>query len=56
MAAPLRMLGVGPEALPYAALLWLTPLTYLFTKKYFFPAGGARPALSSAPQERQDQL
>lgn len=55
-SVPLAMIGVGPEALPYAALLWLTPLTYLFTKKYFFPAGGARPALSSAPQERQDQL
>lgn len=56
VTAPLRMLGVGPEALPYAALLWLTPLTYLFTKKHFFPAGSAQPALSPAPQERQDQL
>lgn len=55
-SVPLSMIGVGPEALPYAALLWLTPLSYLFTKKYFFPAGSAQPALASAPQERQDQL
>jgi len=29
-------LGVGPEALLYAALLWGTPLVYLFTKPLFF--------------------
>ena len=37
-AVPLSMLGVGTEALPYACLLYLIPLCYLFTKKFFFPA------------------
>ncbi len=37
-AVPLSMLGVGIEALPYACLLYLIPLCYLFTKKFFFPA------------------
>ena len=32
------MLGVGVEALPYACLLYLIPLCYLFTKRFFFPA------------------
>ena len=36
-AVPLRMLGVGNEAMPYACLLYLIPLCYLFTKKFFFP-------------------
>lgn len=36
-AVPLRMLGVGNEAIPYACLLYLIPLCYLFTKKFFFP-------------------
>ena len=31
-------LGVGVEALPYACLLYLIPLCYLFTKRFFFPA------------------
>ena len=34
---PLSMLGSGPEALPYAFLLWLIPACYLFTKKRFYP-------------------
>ena len=34
---PLSMLGSGPEALPYALLLWLIPACYLFTKKRFYP-------------------
>ena len=37
-AVPLSMLGVGVEALPYACLLYLIPLYYLFTKRFFFPA------------------
>ena len=37
-AVPLSMLGVGAEALPYACLLYLIPLCYLFTKRFFFPA------------------
>ena len=36
-AIPLSMLGVGVEALPYGALLYLIPLCYLFTKKFSFP-------------------
>ena len=35
LTVPLTMLGVGLEAVPYAALLYLTPLCYLFTKRYF---------------------
>jgi len=38
-AVPLSMLDVGTEALPYAALLYLIPLCYLFTKRHFFPTG-----------------
>jgi len=37
-AVPLSMLDVGVEALPYACLLYLIPLCYLFTKRFFFPA------------------
>ncbi len=39
-AVPLSMLGVGTEALPYAALLYTIPLCYLFTKKRYFPKEG----------------
>ena len=38
-AVPLSMLGVGVEALPYAALLYTIPICYLFTKKKFYPKG-----------------
>ena len=38
-AVPLQMLGVGVEALPYAALLYTIPICYLFSKKKFFPKG-----------------
>lgn len=38
-AVPLTMLGVGIEALPYAALLYTIPVCYLFTKKTFYPKG-----------------
>ncbi len=40
-AVPLSMLGVGTEALPYAALLYAIPVCYLFTKKRFYPQKGA---------------
>lgn len=36
-AVPLSMLDVGVESLPYAPLLYLIPICYLFTKKHFFP-------------------
>ena len=35
LTVPLAMLGVGLEAVPYAALLYFIPLCYLFTKPYF---------------------
>jgi len=39
---PLAMLGVGPAAIPYAVLLFVTPLCYGLTKKHFYPS--RRPA------------
>lgn len=39
---PLAMLGAGPGAIPYGALLWLIPICYLFTKGRFYPEGRAR--------------
>jgi len=47
ITVPLSMLGVGIEAIPYAALLYLIPLCYLVTKR-FFRAGQNR----SIPSER----
>ena len=41
LTVPLAMLGVGLEAVPYAALLYLIPICYLFTK-HFFRAGQNR--------------
>lgn len=41
-SVPLGMLGVGTEALPYACLLYLIPLCYLFTKRRFYPARTAQ--------------
>ena len=35
ISVPLSMLGVGLEAIPWCALLYLIPLCYLFTKRYF---------------------
>lgn len=32
---PLSMLGVGMEAIPWCALLYLIPLCYFFTRRYF---------------------
>jgi len=32
-SVPLKFMGVGPEALPYAFLLYAIPVCYLFTKK-----------------------
>jgi len=36
-SVPLSMLGANAAAVPYGCLLWLTPLCYLFTKKFFYP-------------------
>ena len=36
-SVPLSMLGAGVEALPWCVLLYLTPLCYLFTKRFFVP-------------------
>lgn len=33
---PLEMMGVGIDALPYATLLYMIPLCYLFTKKIWY--------------------
>lgn len=33
---PLSMLGAGNAAIFYALLLWLTPLCYFFTKRFFY--------------------
>ena len=33
---PLAMLGADAGAIPYALLLWMIPICYLFTKKYFY--------------------
>lgn len=37
-SVPLSMLGAGNSAILYAFLLWLIPLCYLVTKKWFYPA------------------
>ena len=42
IAIPLTMLGVGLEAIPWCALLYLVPICYFFTKR-FFVAGQNRP-------------
>jgi len=44
LTVPLSMLGVGLEAVPYAALLYLIPLCYLFTKRFFRAGQNAAPA------------
>jgi len=41
---PLAMLGAGAGALPYALLLWLIPLCYLFIKGRYYPE---RPPVST---------
>ena len=33
---PLAMLGADSSALLYALLLWLIPICYLFTKRFFY--------------------
>lgn len=35
-SVPLQMLGAGYNALPFAFLLYVIPLCYIFTKKKFF--------------------
>lgn len=37
-SVPLSMLGAGNSAILYAFLLWLIPLCYLGTKRWFYPA------------------
>ena len=37
VAIPLAMMEVGSSAIPYAALLYLIPLCYLFTRRFFLP-------------------
>lgn len=37
ISIPLDMLDVGLAAIPFCALLYLTPLCYLFTKRFFAP-------------------
>ena len=32
---PLLMLGSGPEAIPWSFFLWLNPICYIFTKRFF---------------------
>ena len=34
---PLAMMGSDARAIPYAALLYLIPICYLFTKKWYYP-------------------
>ena len=36
-SAPRAMLGVGADVLPHALLLWLLPVVYLFTKRFYYP-------------------
>ena len=35
---PLSMLGSDYRAIPFAFLLWLIPICYLFTKRFFYPS------------------
>ena len=44
-SVPLSMMGVDSRALLYAWLLWLIPICYLFTKRFFYP--GDRPHSSA---------
>ena len=37
VSVPLKMLGAGSSAIPFAVLLYLIPLCYLVTKRCFFP-------------------
>lgn len=36
-SVPLSMLRADVGAVPYGLLLWLTPLCYAFTKRWFYP-------------------
>ena len=38
---PLAMLGADTGAVPYALLLWLIPICYVFTKRRYYPASGS---------------
>lgn len=37
ITVPLSMMEVGTEAMPWCVLLYLIPLCYFFTKRFFFP-------------------
>ena len=41
-SVPLSMLGVGISALPYACYLYLLPICYLLTKRFFYPTKSAK--------------
>ena len=47
-AVPLQMLGVSVAAIPYCLLLWLTPVCYALTKRWFFPRR-TQPAAEQQP-------
>jgi len=36
-SAPRAMLSIGPASIPFSLLLWVTPVTYLFTKRFYYP-------------------
>ncbi len=36
-STPLEMMGAGSDAIPFGFLLWLIPVCYLFTKRWFYP-------------------
>lgn len=38
-SVPLAMLGADLKALPFAVLLWITPVCYIFTKRWFYKSG-----------------
>lgn len=48
VSVPLQMLSADSSAIPFAALLYLIPLCYLFTKRYFFRPGPGVPPKSES--------
>ncbi len=46
-SVPLSMLGAGISALPYACYLYLLPICYLLTKRFFYPAKSAKNGANS---------
>ena len=49
---PLTMLGVGMKALPFSVFLWILPLCYLVTKKFYYP-GDSRAVREKAAESRK---